>query len=121
MATCVEVRSYDLKPGSFDCYARLFAAEVLPLLRRWGHEVVFAGASLHGADTFVLIRAYESEADRAAKQDQFYGSADWREGPRGAVLALIEAFTSAVLPMSEGALDGWRRELAGDQAAESTR
>ena len=108
----VEVRSYELNPGAGPELQALFDTQVLPLLRAWGHDVVHAGRSAHGADTFVLIRAYESEADRASKQDAFYGSDVWRQGPREAVLATITAYTSAVLPMAAETLEAWRRELA---------
>lgn len=77
--------------------------------------MVHAGPSAHDVDGFVLIRAYASEAERAERQDAFYGSDAWRQGPREAVLATIKAYTSAVLPMGAATLEAWRRELAGQE------
>jgi hypothetical protein len=111
----VEVRSYELHPGAGPKLEALFETQVLPLLQAWDHDVVHAGLSAHDADAFVLIRAYASEADRAGRQDAFYGSDVWRQGPREAVLATIKAYTSAVLPMEAATLAAWRRELAGPE------
>lgn len=109
---CVEVRSYELHPGARPALQALFDAEVAPMLAASGQDVVYAGPSLHEADAFVLIRAYDSEADRAARQDAFYGSEAWRQGPREPMLAMIKAYTSAVLPMDAEALEAWRRSLS---------
>lgn len=107
----IEVRTYELVPGGFERLRSLFEAQVAPLLARWGHDVVHAGGSPHDPDSFILVRAYDDEADRRARQDAFYGSDDWRGGPREAMLALIGGYTSGVLPMSEETLAAWRREL----------
>ena len=68
------------------------------MLERFGVEVVAFGASLDDADSYYLIRAYASVAERQRSQDAFYGSDEWKEGPREAVLALIESHHSVVLP-----------------------
>lgn len=110
----IEVRTYELTPGGGEPLTRLFQDEVAPLLARWGHDVVHAGVSPHDPDSFILVRRYESEADRRTRQDAFYGSEDWRGGPRTAMLALIRSYTSGVMPMSDETLAAWRRELAGE-------
>jgi hypothetical protein len=110
-ARCVEVRSYELHPGALPGLQALFEAEVAPMLAASGQDVVYAGPSLHEADAFVLIRAYASEDDRAARQDAFYGSDAWRQGPREPMLAMIKAYTSAVLPMDTDTLEAWRSQL----------
>ena len=74
--------------------------------------MVYAGASLHDRDGYVLVRAYESEPERARRQAGFYGSAAWQQGPRTAVLAEIASYTSSVLAISEQTLDAWRVDLA---------
>ena len=107
----VEIRTYELTAGSQDAFGRLFAEQVLPMLRERGHDVVHAGPSAHAADMFILVRAYTSEQDRRASQDAFYGSDAWRNGPRSEVLWLIRGFTSGVLPITAGTLLQWRSEL----------
>jgi len=98
MARVIEIRTYRLMPGSGTEFQRLFVEESLPMLERWRVEVVAFGASLDAADSCYLIRAYASVAELQRSQDAFYGSDEWRQGPREAVLALIESHTSVVLP-----------------------
>jgi hypothetical protein len=46
---------------------------------------------------------------RPASQDAFYGSAEWREGPREAILALIDTYTSIVLQLDDQGITALRR------------
>ena len=47
---------------------------------------------------YVLIRGYASVAELQQSQDAFYGSAEWRDGPREAIVSLIESDISVVIP-----------------------
>ena len=109
MSRFVEIRSYNLKPGSRDEFHRLMTEQALPMLERWRVDVVDYGPSLHDADSYFLIRAYDSLEDRQQSQDRFYGSDEWRQGPREPVLALIESYTSVVLEMDDATVRGLRR------------
>jgi hypothetical protein len=93
----IEIRSYNLKPGTRGEFQKLFIEEALPMLRRWNVEVVSYGPSLHDENTYFLIRAYASLEDRQKSQDDFYGSEEWRKGPRESILALIENYTTIVV------------------------
>jgi len=68
------------------------------MLERWGVDVVAFGPSLDDEDLYVLIRGYASLDDLRASQDAFYGSDEWREGPREAIVSLIESDISVVMP-----------------------
>jgi hypothetical protein len=59
----------------------------------------------------VLIRAYADVPERQASQEAFYGSSEWRQGPRESVLAAIASYTSAVVTLSEETLAGLRADL----------
>jgi hypothetical protein len=83
----------------------------LPMLKRWHVDVVAYGPSPHDADSYYLLRAYASLEDRQQSQDRFYGSAEWREGPREAILALIDSSAEAVLEVDETTLQGLRRSV----------
>jgi hypothetical protein len=98
MTPVVEIRTYKLKPGSGAEFHRLFVEESLPMLKRWGVEVVAFGASLDDDDSFCLIRAYPSLEELQRSQDAFYGSDEWRQGPREAIVSRIESSISVVLP-----------------------
>ena len=68
------------------------------MLERWGVDVVAFGPSLDDEDRYVLIRRYASLDDLRASQDAFYGSDEWKEGPREAIVSLIESDLSVVMP-----------------------
>jgi hypothetical protein len=108
MSRFVEIRSYNLKPGSRDELHRLMTERSMPMLERWQVDVVDYGPSLHDADSYFLIRAYDSLEDRQQSQDRFYGSEEWRHGPREPILALIESYTSVVLEMDDATVRGLR-------------
>jgi NIPSNAP len=109
MSRFVEIRSYNLKPGSRDELHRLMTERAMPMLERWRVDVVDYGPSLHDGDSYFLIRAYDSLEDRQQSQDRFYGSDEWRQGPREPILALIESYTSVVLEMDDTTVRGLRR------------
>ena len=108
MKKFVEIRSYNLKPGTRAEFHRVASAESIPMLKRWGVDVVAFGSSPHDGDTYYLIRAYQSLADRQASQDTFYGSAEWRDGPRAAMVAPIVSYTSIVIEMEPQVVDALR-------------
>ena len=118
MSRVVEIRSYTLKEGARPEFDRLVRERSLPMLARWKVDVVAYGASLHDERSCYLIRAYGSLHERQTSQDAFYSSAEWKDGPRDAVLALIESYTTVVLSMSQTAVDALRsmsREEGGSR------
>jgi hypothetical protein len=90
----LEIRSYELKPGTRDEYDRLFREEAAPLLRRHGIDVVAVGESLGDPNGYFLMRAFDDLDDRARREDAFYSSLEWRDGPREAVLEKIVVYTT---------------------------
>ena len=105
----VEFRSYTLKPGSRQEFQRLFLEEAFPMLKRWNVDVVAYGPSLHDENSYYLIRRFDSLAHREQSEESFYGSAEWRRGPREAILALIENYTEFVLELDEATVQGLRK------------
>lgn len=105
----IEIRSYNLKPGTRDEFHRLFVEESFPMLERWNIDVVAYGPSPHDQNSYYLIRRYDSLAQREQSQADFYGSDEWRQGPREAIIALIENYTEIVLELDEVAVQGLRK------------
>ena len=105
----VEIRSYHLKPGSRAAFHQRVLEEALPMLERWGVDVVAFGPSPHDDASYYLIRAYDSLEHRQSSQDAFYGSAEWRQGPREGIVSLIETHTSVVIELDSTAVDALRR------------
>lgn len=108
MKRILEIRSYNLKPGTRAAFHELFVNESLPLLKRWQVDVVAYGPSLHDEDSYYLMRAFPSLEEREQSEEAFYSSSEWREGPREAVLALIESYTTVVIELEEAVLEGLR-------------
>ena len=108
----VEIRTYRLLPGTRDEYDRLFREEALPLLRRFDVDVVAAGPSMDDPNGYFLIRSFADLADRERREDRFYSSAAWRQGPREAVIEKIEDYVDAVIELDEATIEGLRRSLA---------
>jgi hypothetical protein len=108
----LEIRSYRLLPGTRDEYHRLFVEEASALLRAHEIDVVAFGPSMDDANGYFLMRAFEDLADRERREERFYASPEWREGPREAVVSRIEVYTDVVLEVDEATIDGMRQALA---------
>ena len=106
----VEIRSYNLKPGTRDSFDRLFVEQALPMLERWRVDVVAYGPSLHDKDSYYLMRAFPSIAERQKSEDAFYGSAEWKQGPREAILAAIDSYTTVVINADPVLLSSLRKQ-----------
>ena len=104
----VEIRSYNLKPGTRDRFHQLFLREALPMLTRWNVDVVGYGPSLHDSDSYFSMRSFPGVEERQKSEDAFYGSDEWRKGPRGAILADIESYTTIVIRLDATTLEGLR-------------
>ena len=109
MSHAVEIRSYNLKPGTRAALHALMTTQALPMLRRWKIDVLACGSSPHDEDSYYLIRAYRDLEDRQRSQDAFYGSDEWRNGLRTAILALIDTYTSVVLTLDADAVEALRQ------------
>jgi hypothetical protein len=108
----VEIRSYNLKPGTRDQFHKRFVSEALPLLNRANVDVVAYGPSLHDKDSYFLIRAFAGVEERQRSEDAFYGSEAWIKGPRAAVLADIDSYTTIVVRLDAPNVDALRKALA---------
>ena len=105
MNRLVEIRSYKLKPSSRERFHELVVTESIPLLRAWRMEVVAYGPSLDDADGYFRIRAHDNLEHLQASQQAFYGSDDWRKGPRQSIIDLIETDWNAVPWLTPEAVD----------------
>ncbi len=111
MKRLIELRSYKLKPGASDSFHDAVVSSAVPMLRRWGTDVVAFGPG-HEPDTYFLVRAYDDLPDLNRRQDAFYGSDEWRDGPREPIVSRIDSYLSTVLYLSHESVDDLRRSNA---------
>jgi len=104
----IEIRSYNLKPGTRAEFHRLFLEAALPLLQRWNVDVVAYGPSLHDENSYYPIRRFDNLAQREESENAFYSSDEWRQGPREAIIELIENYTEIVLELDKVTVEGLR-------------
>lgn len=100
----MEIRTYSVKPGKRNDFHNL-VVKTLPLLKKYNIEVVRYGSSLHDSTSYVLIRSFKDLEERGKLEDAFYGSDDWKSGSRDPVMALIETYTTSVMPVHKTAVD----------------
>lgn len=104
----LEIRSYNLKPGTRDRFHQRFEREAMPMLRRWKVDVVAYGPSLHDSDSYYLMRAFPGVDQRQRSEDAFYGSDEWKQGLREPVLADIDTYTTIVIRVDAATLQALR-------------
>ena len=100
----VEIRAYRLKSGTRDAFHAAATNHALPMVRAYGMDVVTHGPVANDADGYFLVRSFASLAELTAQEDEFYGSAAWREGPRESLVARIETYVDTLLWLSPAAI-----------------
>ncbi len=110
MSHFVEFLAITLKPGTRATFHRLYVERSLPIQKLWQIDVVANGPSMLDEDTYYAIRRLDSLAHRQKSEDAFYGSDDWKKGPREAMLGLIESMSQFVLEMDDAAVQGLRQK-----------
>ena len=106
----IEILTLTLKPGTRDRFEHVYVTEALPLLRRWRFRVVAHGPSRHDDASYYVVRSFDSLNHREEAERAYYGSEDWRNGPRAAILAMIEQEAYVVVPART--LKDWLDSLA---------
>ncbi len=111
MGHFVEFLTINLKPGTRDEFHRIYVERSLPLQKRWHIDVIASGPSLLDENTYYAIRRFDSLAHRQESEDAFYGSDDWRNGPREDLLGRIESLSQFVLEVDEATVQGLRGRI----------
>jgi hypothetical protein len=57
-----------------------------------------------GREEACLIRTFASPAVRDEREREFYGSEDWRSGPRDAIVSSVECYHTVMLNTSAEAV-----------------
>jgi hypothetical protein len=104
----VEIRAYRLKPGMRADFHVAASEHALPMVRAYGMDVVAHGPVPNDPNGYFLVRSFTDLAQLTAQEDEFYGSARWREGPREALVSRIETYVDTLLWLSPAAIDDLR-------------
>lgn len=96
----LDLRTYKLVPGGRRDFDRLFRESALPMLERYGIQVVGYGPSVADDDHYYLMRAFASAARREEQLHSFYGSDEWRQNYEEAVMSLIETYHVVVIELT---------------------
>ena len=100
----VEIRAYRLKPGTRADFHAAVTHRALPMVRAYGMDVVTHGVVPNDDNGYFLVRSFASLAELTAQEDEFYGSAPWREGPREALVSRIETYVDTLLWLGPAAI-----------------
>jgi hypothetical protein len=111
----VEIRSYNLKPGTRPRFHQVATEQAIRMLRRAKIDVVAIGPSLHDDSSYFLIRAFPSVEERQKQEDSFYNSEEWKQGPRQAILDCIESYTTVVMELDDAGLASLRKSVTGSK------
>lgn len=105
----LEVRLFTVTPGGREEFDRISREHTVPMMRRWGIDVLAHGPSLNDDDGYYLLRAFPSEEERVGVQERFYASAEWLDNYEKPVMELIAAYRTAVAPLTPELLRGLGR------------
>lgn len=110
-----ELRRYRLKTGRVESWLRFFE-ETLARSDRHGIRVEYAGLDAE-TNTFVWLRSFTDEADRARRKDAFYGDTWWAEREAFAMDHVLDyevTFLQAAFVREGGALVAQPFPAAGE-------
>lgn len=104
----IEIRTYRLKPNTLVDFDRVVHEKAVPMLRACGMDVVAYGCSNHEEESYFLIRAYANREALNKEQSAFYGSTQWKSGPRSELVDRIETYLNTLIFLPVHAVDGLR-------------
>ena len=96
----VEIRAYRLLPGTRADFHAAVTLHALPMVRVYGMDVVTHGPVPNDPDGYFLVRSFASLAELTAQEEEFYGSAAWRQGPRESLVSRIQTYVDTLLWLS---------------------
>jgi hypothetical protein len=100
----IELRTYRLVAGTGEEFVRVMTEQSAPLQAAAGIAVLDTGVSLvaeEGHTEAYLIRAFADLSTYKQLEDEFYASAAWRDGPRAAILSMIESYHTIAIEADE--------------------
>lgn len=112
----VELRIYKIHHGRRSQFEYSMRTVVLPMFRRQGINIVHHGPSAHDKDSYFLIRAYPSIADRKQKLNAVFGDEEWLMHHESYIMDMINIISTAMFPADEGLIRKLKESFEGEAA-----
>ena len=97
----LELRIYKIHHGLRDRFAVSMRAILLPLFERHGMNIIHHGPSAHDKDSYFLIRAFQSAADRKEKLEDAFSESEWLARYESSIMDMIDYTGTALVPATE--------------------
>lgn len=94
----LEMRLFKVHPGTRAEFDRISREGTIPMMRRYGINVVAFGPSLNNDDGYFLLRAFPSEQERVRQSQAIYATAEWEANYEGPVMSMIDEYWTSVMP-----------------------
>jgi hypothetical protein len=111
-ARILDIRTYRTVASERGEFLRIMRDDAVPMLRRYGIDVVAFGPSLHDADHSFLIRSFASSGERDEQLGRFYGSEEWLGTYDDRVTALLETYLVVVVEAAPEVVSALRTLVA---------
>ena len=108
MTLLLEVRIYRIKPGKMAAFHEAVHTKSVPMLKAKAMDVVAYGMSNHEEETYFLARSYANREALEREQSDFYGSEEWKQGPRKEIVDCIDTYMNTLLWISEDGIASMR-------------
>ena len=84
-----ELRQYRIQPGRMDDWVKLMEEEIIPFQVAQGMVILGSFRGEQEPDTYVWIRRFKDEEERARLYEAVYRSDHWRENLAGPVSEML--------------------------------
>jgi NIPSNAP len=98
----VEVRSYRIKPGKRAEFIKLFETRAVPVLRRYGMNVIGPFLDVENPNKFVFLRSFPSLEERDRIKEAFYGGEEWKNELEPIAMPLLDSYDVILCETSPG-------------------
>jgi len=88
----VEMRTYKLKPGKRDEFARIFRTRSIPAHAEIGMKIFGPFLSIEDPDTFLFMRGFPDLASREPMKAKFYEGDLWKNELESVLMPMIEKY-----------------------------
>jgi hypothetical protein len=95
------MRLFKLHAGTRDEFHRISDEGTIPMMRRYGINVLAYGPTLNDENGYLLLRCFASEEERTRLSQSLYDNEEWERNYEEPVMSMIESYHTAVIPAAE--------------------